>query len=525
MKTTRALLSVSNKDGLAEFARGLAELGIEILSTGGTAKSLSESGVPVTPVDQVTGFPEMMDGRVKTLHPAIHGAILADRRKPEHMAAIAEKGITPIDLVVVNLYPFEKTVASPDVTLDEAIENIDIGGPSMVRSAAKNHDAVGIVVDPADYDEVLCELRESGSLSDGFRRRLAVKAFAHTSAYDAAITRYLGDEGLFPQRLTLTFDKALGMRYGENPHQHAAFYRQTGYSGPTLADARLLSGLDLSYNNIQDADAAMQVAMSFSAPACAIIKHTNPCGCAVAETTVDAFIRARAGDPVSAFGGIVAVNRELDDDTAAALCEKNQKWDIILAPTFSEAAIERFANRKSWGKTVRLIEVPNWSPTAERAGLPLRDTDLDLKRVLGGLLVQEPDRIILNSSGFTVVSDAQPTPEQMEQMLFAWTVMRHVKSNAIVIARDSQLVGAGAGQMNRVNSVKLALDQAGERAQGAVLASDAFFPFPDGPEAAIKGGVKAIIEPGGSTKDADVIAVCNQYGVPLVFTGVRHFKH
>jgi phosphoribosylaminoimidazolecarboxamide formyltransferase/IMP cyclohydrolase len=525
MTVQRALLSVSDKAGLAEFARGLSALGIEILSTGGTAKALSDAGIPVTPVDQVTGFPEMMDGRVKTLHPAIHGGILADRRKPEHMAAIADKGIKPIDLVVVNLYPFEKTVARQGVTLDEAIENIDIGGPSMVRSAAKNHYAVGIVVDPADYDAVLGQIRESGGLSDELRRQLAVKAFAHTSAYDAAITRFLGSENLFPDRLSLSFDKALGMRYGENPHQKAAFYRQTGYAGPTLADATLLSGLELSYNNIQDADAAMRVVMSFTQPACAIIKHTNPCGCAVAESTAEAFIRAREGDPVSAFGGIVAVNRELDDDAAAALCEKNQKWDIILAPSFSQSALERFAVRKSWGKTVRLIAVPNWTSAPERAAKPVTGTDLELKRVLGGLLVQEPDLIVLGPDNLRVVSDAQPSAEQIDQMLFAWTVMRHVKSNAIVIARDHQLVGAGAGQMNRVNSVKLALQQAGERAAGAVLASDAFFPFPDGPEAAIQGGVKAIIEPGGSTKDADVIAVCNKYGIPLVFTGIRHFKH
>lgn len=525
MRIQRALLSVSDKSGLADLARGLATLGIEILSTGGTAAALTDAGIQVTPVDQVTGFPEMMDGRVKTLHPAIHGAILADRRKPEHMAAIAGKNITPIDLVVVNLYPFENTVARPGVSMDEAIENIDIGGPSMVRSAAKNHNAVGVVVDPGDYDEVLSQIRESGGLSDETRRRLAVKAFAHTSAYDAAITRYLGEEPLFPERLNLNFDKALGMRYGENPHQQAAFYRQTGYSGPTLADATLLSGLELSYNNIQDADAAMKVVMSFTGPACAIIKHTNPCGCAVAGTTAEAFVLARAGDPVSAFGGIVAVNRPLDDDTAAALCEKNQKWDIILAPSFDAAALERFSVRKSWGKTVRLIAVPNWTGAVERAHRPLNACDLDMKRVLGGLLVQEPDRIILSRGDLRVVSEVQPTDEQVEQMLFAWTVMRHVKSNAIVIAKDSQLVGAGAGQMNRVNSVKLALEQAGGRAIGAVLASDAFFPFPDGPEAAILGGVRAIIEPGGSTKDEDVIAVCNKHGVPLVFTGVRHFKH
>jgi phosphoribosylaminoimidazolecarboxamide formyltransferase/IMP cyclohydrolase len=528
MAVKRALLSVSDKTGLAEFARDLSKLGIEILSTGGTAKALTEAGVPVTPVDQVTGFPEMMEGRVKTLHPAIHGGILADRRKQDHMAAIAEKGIAPIDLVVVNLYPFEKTVARPGVSLDDAIENIDIGGPSMVRSAAKNFHAVGVVVDPADYAAVLQQLQSrAGELSDDLRRRLAVKAFSHTSAYDAAITRYLEgqDEGFLPAELTLSFDRVQSLRYGENPHQQAAFYRQEGYAGPTLADAKLLSGLELSYNNIQDADAAMQVVMSFDEVACAIIKHTNPCGCALSQSQVEAFRRAKAGDPVSAFGGIVAFNREVEDETAAALCEKNQKWDIILAPSFSQAALDRITARKSWGQTVRLLAVPNWSTLAQRAREAVRASDLDFKRVLGGLLVQDPDRLILDASALKTVSRAQPSEEQIAQMRFAWTVMRHVKSNAIVLAKDFMLVGAGAGQMNRVNSVKLALEQAGENAKGAVLASDAFFPFPDGPETAILGGVAAIIEPGGSTKDADVIAKCDEYNIPLVFTGVRHFKH
>lgn len=528
MAVQRALLSVSDKTGLVDFAKGLVALGIEILSTGGTAKSLGDAGVSVTPVEGVTGFPEMMEGRVKTLHPAIHGGILADRRKSNHMQAIADKGIAPIDLVVVNLYPFEKTVARPDVTLDEAIENIDIGGPSMVRSAAKNFFAVGVVVDPGDYAAVLNQLQtQDKTLSDDMRRRLAVKAFAHTSAYDAGITRYLESEGegFLPADLTLSFERVQSLRYGENPHQQAAFYRQDGYTGPTLADAKLLSGLELSYNNIQDADAAMQVVMSFDEVACAIIKHTNPCGCALGESQVEAFRRAKAGDPVSAFGGIVAFNRELDDETAAALCEKNQKWDIILAPSFSEAALARVTARKSWGQTVRLLAVPDWSTLAERAQAPVRLADLDFKRVLGGLLVQDPDRLMLEPDALKVVSQAQPTPEQVEQMLFAWKVMRHVKSNAIVLVKDFMLVGAGAGQMNRVNSVKLALEQAGERAHGAVLASDAFFPFPDGPEAAILGGVSAIIEPGGSTKDADVIAKCDEHNVPLIFTGVRHFKH
>ncbi|HEY3267264.1 MAG TPA: bifunctional phosphoribosylaminoimidazolecarboxamide formyltransferase/IMP cyclohydrolase [Armatimonadota bacterium] len=528
MPVQRALLSVSDKTGLADFAKGLTALGIEVISTGGTAKALQEAGIPVTPVDQVTGFPEMMEGRVKTLHPAVHGAILADRRKPAHMQAIAEKNIAPIDLVVVNLYPFEQTVAKPGTTLDEAIENIDIGGPSMVRSAAKNHFAVGIVVDPADYAAVLQQLQANDrTLSDDLRSRLALKAFQHTAAYDAAIARYLESqgEGFLPERLTLTFDRAMSMRYGENPHQQAAFYRQKGYEGPTLADATLLSGLELSFNNIQDGDAAMKVAMEFDKPACAIIKHTNPCGCATADDLVTAFRRAKEGDPVSAFGGIVAVNKELDDATAAALCEKNQKWDIILAPSFAPEALERFRNRKSWGQTVRLIAVPNWESVREIKTRAVTDGDLDLKRVSGGLLVQEPDRIVLTRENLKAVSQAQPTPDQIEQMMLAWKLMRHVKSNAIVIVKDNMLVGAGAGQMNRVNSVRLALEQAGERAKGAVLASDAFFPFPDGPEAAILGGVAAIIEPGGSTKDETVIAKCDEYSVPLVFTGIRHFKH
>ncbi len=528
MAVQRALLSVSDKTGLVEFARGLAGLGVEVLSTGGTAKALREAGVPVTPVEDVTGFPEMMEGRVKTLHPAIHGGILADRRKPEHMRAIAEKGIAPIDLVVVNLYPFEKTVAHPDVTLDEAIENIDIGGPSMVRSAAKNFYAVGVVVDPADYAAVLQQLEtQEKTLSDDLRRRLAVKAFAHTSAYDAGIHRYLEaqGEGFLPESLNLSFERVQTLRYGENPHQMAAFYRQEGYDGPTLADATLVSGLELSFNNIQDADAAMRVVMEFERTACAIIKHTNPCGCALAETQVEAFRRAKAGDPVSAFGGIVAFNAELDDETAVALCEKNQKWDIILAPSFSAEAVQRITSRKSWGHTVRLLAVPNWSTSAARLHQPVRASDLDLKRVLGGLLVQDPDRIEVGQEQLKAVTQAQPTADQVEQMLFAWKIMRHVKSNAILLAKDFMLLGAGAGQMNRVNSVRLALAQAGDQARGAVLASDAFFPFPDGPEEALKAGISAVIQPGGSTKDAAVIAKVDEYGVPMVFTGIRHFKH
>jgi len=528
MAVQRALLSVSDKTGLEDFARGLAGLGIEILSTGGTARTLMDAGVPVTPVEQVTGFPEMMEGRVKTLHPAVHGGILADRRKPDHMRAIAEKGIAPIDLVVVNLYPFERTVARPDVSLDEAIENIAIGGPSMVRSAAKNFHAVGVVVDPGDYAAVLEQLLSpERALTDDLRRRLAVKAFAHTSAYDAAINRFLEDqgEGFLPESLNLSFERVQTMRYGENPHQKAAFYRHEGYSGPTLADAELLGGLELSFNNIQDADAAMRVVMEFEETACAIIKHTNPCGMALGDTQAEAFRRARAGDPVSAFGGIVAFNTELGDEAAEALCEKNQKWDIILAPSFAPEALERLKARKSWGQTVRLLAVTGWSSAAARRDDPLTPADLDLKRVLGGLLGQDPDRIAVGESDLNVVTQARPTTEQVEQMLFAWKVMRHVKSNAIVLAKDFMLVGAGAGQMNRVNSVRLALAQAGEKARGAVLASDAFFPFPDGPEEALKAGVAAIIQPGGSTKDADVIAKVDEYGAAMAFTGIRHFKH
>lgn len=527
MAVERALLSVSDKTGLVPFAQGLVDLGVVVLSTGGTAKTLRDAGVPVTPVEEVTGFPEMMDGRVKTLHPAIHGGILADRRKAEHMAAIAEKGIGPIDLVVVNLYPFEKTVARPGVTPDEAIENIDIGGPAMVRSAAKNHHAVGVVVDPADYNALLQQLRAEGALSDDVRRRLAVKAFAHTSAYDAAITRYLEaqDEGFLPETLTVSLQRVQSLRYGENPHQKAAFYREKGYEGPTLADATLLSGLELSFNNIQDADAAMRVVMEFEETACAIIKHTNPCGCALGGSQVEAFRRAKAGDPVSAFGGIVAFNTELNDETAAALCEKNQKWDIILAPSFAQDAVNRIQARKSWGGTVRLLAVPNWASAAARQAQPVRAADLDLKRVLGGMLAQDPDIIAVGADDLKVVTQAAPTPEQVEQLLFAWKVMRHVKSNAILLAKDFMLLGAGAGQMNRVNSVRLALAQAGEEARGAVLASDAFFPFPDGPEEALKAGVAAIIQPGGSTKDADVIAKVDEYNVPMVFTGIRHFRH
>jgi len=525
LSVSRALLSVSDKTGLVELARGLVELGIEILSTGGTARTLTSAGIPVTPVEDVTGFPEMMDGRVKTLHPAIHGGILANRAVPEHMSAIARAGIKPIDLVVVNLYPFEQTVADPSVTLETAVENIDIGGPAMTRAAAKNFQSVAVVVDPADYPEVLTALRApERSVPLELRRRLATKAFAHTSAYDAAIASWLrGTEDLFPESLTIPLKLVQPMRYGENPHQKGAFYRHAGYAGPTLADATLLSGLEISYNNIQDADAALRVVMSFKDIACAIIKHTNPCGCALGADPVQAFRRAKEGDPVSAFGGIVAFNRPVTDAVAEALCEKYQKWDIIVAPSFDEDALERITTRKSWGNTVRLIAVPGMESGESTAYVT--GAALDFKRVLGGMLAQEPDRRVLAPEDLKVVSKAQPTPEQMEQMLFAWTIMRHVKSNAIVLCKDFQLLGAGAGQMNRVNSVHLALRQAGDKAEGCVLASDAFFPFPDGPEMAIQGGVKAIIEPGGSTKDAEVIAVCDQYGIPLVFTGVRHFKH
>ncbi len=508
----RALLSVSNKNSLAPFAASLVELGFEILSTGGTARALREAGLQVTDVAEVTGFPEMMDGRVKTLHPAIHGGLLARRDVPEHLAAIEAQNIAPIDLVCVNLYPFEATVAKPGVKLEEAVENIDIGGPSMVRSAAKNYASVTIVVDPTDYERVLGEL-QSGDTSLETRKSLATKAFAHTSAYDAAITTYLAGETL-PQSLRLAFEKADDLRYGENPHQIAAFYTEPNPRAGSLARARQLSGIALSFVNLFDLDGAWNLVCEFDEPAACIIKHANPCGCAVAATLAEAFSAARDADPVSRFGGIIACNRVVDAATAQEIIVKNSLYHAIIAPGYEPEALQILQNRAGWGADLRILDAGSVLP---------RDADWDFKRVSGGLLVQSLDRG--EAENLEVVTETAPTENQLRDLKFAWKCVKHLKSNAIAIAKNGSLIGAGAGQMNRVNSVELALQGAGENARGAVLASDAFFPFDDGPAAAAKAGIAAIIQPGGSNRDADSIALCNREGVAMVMSGMRHFKH
>jgi len=511
----RALLSVSNKNSLAPFAAALVELGFQILSTGGTARALREAGLSVSDVSDVTGFPEMMDGRVKTLHPAIHGGLLALRDNPDHLAALASQGIETIDLVCVNLYPFENTVARPDVSLGEAIENIDIGGPSMVRSAAKNYQSVTIVVDPADYEAVLSEMRESRDTSLETRKRLAVKAFAHTSAYDGAITSYLSGQNL-PQSLRLSFEKESDLRYGENPHQSAAFYTENPAPNGSLAKARQLAGIALSFVNLFDLDGAWNLVCEFDSPAACIVKHANPCGCAVASSLADAFSKARDADPVSRFGGIIACNRTVDMATVQEIIVKGSLYHAIIAPGYDLDALDALRARSGWGADLRVLDA---GTTLERAPA------LDWKRVSGGLLVQDLDRGEVAPDALKVVTQTAPSPAQMDDLLFAWKCVKHLKSNAIAVAKNGSLLGAGAGQMNRVTSVKLALDQAGENARGAVLASDAFFPFDDGPRAALGAGISAFIQPGGSNRDADTIAACDEYGAAMVFAGMRHFKH
>ena len=526
IRIQRALISVSDKSGLLDFAQALVDLGVEIISTGGTEKALTAAGIPSKNISQITDFPEMLDGRVKTLHPAIHGGLLADRSKPEHMQTIAEHHILPIDLVVVNLYPFAETIARPGVSREEAVENIDIGGPSMIRSAAKNHASVAVVVSPGDYALLTDELqRNDGALSQATRSRLAVQAYAHTAAYDATITQYLakqepeGAGGTFPSLLALGFTKVQDLRYGENPHQQAAFYREQGAVGG-VASALKRNGKELSFNNIYDLNAAYGLVQEFADRkefAAAIIKHTNPCGAAIADTLAEAFRQARESDPISAFGGILAVNQPIDAETAQLITGKNTFFEAIIAPGYSEEAFTILSTKKQWCQNLILLETG--IDTAQTA------TEWDYKRVSGGLLVQTPDTAVLQSSEIEYVSEREPTSEELSDLMFAWKLVKHVKSNAIVIVKNKAMVGIGAGQMNRVQSVRLAVAQAGLKAQGAVLASDAFFPFPDGPEAALQAGVTAIIQPGGSKKDDESTAIADQYGAAMVLTGRRHFRH
>ena len=529
----RALLSVSNKAGLVEFAKGLAALSVELLSTGGTARTLRAAGLAVADVAEVTGVPEMLDGRVKTLHPRIHAALLAVRGRAEHDRQMAAQGIAPIDLVAVTLYPFEDALTKPEVTLAEGIEQIDIGGPAMLRSAAKNFEGVAVVVDPDDYPRTLAELRErGGSLSRATRGRLAGKAFAHTARYDSLIAdffeRLTADGAIaepesqlstlkpgqsFPSLLQLRLEKILSLRYGENPHQRAAFYRDLGRSGG-IASTRQLQGKELSYNNLLDLDAAWNVARDFADPAVAIIKHNNPCGVATASCLLDAYSRARDADPVSAFGGIIGLNRPLDADTAQAIA--TTFVEAVIAPGFTEDARIALAQKKG----LRLLELP-----AEDRRQGTGPWDFDLRRVSGGMLLQDPDRALLDPATLRTVTRRPPTASELLGLQFAWRVVKHVKSNAIVISTTEATVGIGAGQMSRVDSVKLAILKAAVPTQGTVLASDAFFPFRDGVDLAANAGVTAIIQPGGSVRDAEVIAAADEHALAMVFTGMRHFRH
>ncbi|MEO8754186.1 MAG: bifunctional phosphoribosylaminoimidazolecarboxamide formyltransferase/IMP cyclohydrolase [Casimicrobiaceae bacterium] len=518
---TQALLSVSDKAGVVDFAKGLAAQGIALLSTGGTAKALADAGLPVTDVGTYTGFPEMLDGRVKTLHPRIHGGILARRDLPEHAAALREHAIPTIDLVVVNLYPFRETVARPGCTLADAIENIDIGGPSMVRAAAKNWPHVGILVDPEDYPAVLAELVSSGSrLSDATRFRLMRKAFAHTASYDSAIANWLtarGPDGVaqgFPDSLHFAGTKVQAMRYGENPHQSAAFYRDEVPAPGTIATYRQVQGKELSYNNVADSDAAWECVKTFAEPACVIVKHANPCGVAIAATPLDAYRRALATDPTSAFGGIIAFNRPVDAAVVEAVAA--QFLEVLIAPAYSDDALALIAKKAN----VRVLQVPLAEGGTGNAW--------DMKRVGGGLLVQSSDSRNVAESELRVVTKRAPTPEQTKDLLFAWRVAKFVKSNAIVYCRDGRTLGIGAGQMSRVDSTKIAAIKAagaGLSLTGSVVASDAFFPFRDGLDVVADNGAVAVIQPGGSMRDAEVIAAADERGIAMVFTGIRHFRH
>jgi phosphoribosylaminoimidazolecarboxamide formyltransferase/IMP cyclohydrolase len=525
----RALVSVSDKTGVVEFCRELAAMGVEIVSTGGTAKALAEAGVPVRPIDDLTGFPEMMDGRVKTLHPRVHGGLLARRDLPGHMAAADEHGIVMIDLVVVNLYPFEATVAREGVTRAEAIEQIDIGGPAMLRSAAKNQASVAVVCDPADYEPVLGELRDNaGATTLATRERLATKVYERTSAYDGAIASWLAanaegratapdaaEESVtaFAGRLDLTFEKVQDLRYGENPHQQAAFYRAADATEHSLGRADQLHGKELSYNNILDTDAAWGAVAEFEVPACVIVKHTNPCGVAIATDPVEAYVRAWDSDPISAYGGVMAFNRPVSLGVAEAINERKQFVEVMVAPSFEPDAFELLREKKN----IRLLATGGVRHGSDRTR--------ELRSVEGGLLVQTHDVVDEERSGFTVPTRRKPTEAEWEQLLFAWKAAKSVKSNAILLVRDFASVGVGAGQMSRVDSARIAVEKAGDKTSGSVAASDAFMPFPDSLEVVGDAGCTAVIQPGGSMRDDEAVAAADARGMAMVFTGHRHFRH
>jgi len=541
-----ALISVYDKTGIVDFARTLAGMGVKIISTGGTFKLLEKEGIAVVPVESVTGFPEMMHGRVKTLHPMIHGGILADRDVPEHLQAMQQHHIAPIDLVCVNLYPFVKVTSDPKCTFADAIENIDIGGPSMVRSASKNHKHVVVVTSPSQYQLVLDELKNNnGKVNSTMRLRLAFDAFRMTSEYDYHISEYLnskdpleqGSTSIFPRKLIMAYDRQGDLRYGENPHQKAALYYDPKQVPGGWGHIKVLSGKELSFNNIVDANAALELCMEFTAkPTVCIIKHTNPCGVASDDNIVEAYRRAYLGDPNAAMGGIIAVNRAIDSDLAEAIVDSLARWgkaagagaffaEIIIAPIFTSQALEILTTRKPWGKDVRLLEVRDWTGK-EKLEIPeLSHSGWDLKRIRGGMLAQTRDDLGLNEDQWQIVGAAKPTEKQMEDLRFAWLVCKHTKSNAITLAKNNTLLGAGAGQMARINSARLACEFAGAETKGSVMASDAFFPFRDSIDQAAKVGITAVIEPGGSKRDAEVIQAANEHNIVLIFTGTRHFRH
>ncbi len=511
----RALISVSDKTGIVEMAKELDKLGIEIISTGGTAKTLSDAGIKVIGISDITGFPECLDGRVKTLHPKVHGGILAMRSNPDHMKQIQDLEIDPIDIVIINLYPFKQTILKGHVELEEAIENIDIGGPTMLRSAAKNYQDVAVLVDPDDYNKVLEELKTSKEVSKKTKFKLAYKVFEHTSHYDTLISKYLRDkidEEFFPETLSLTFEKVQEMRYGENPHQKAVFYKEVGANVGCLTSAKQLHGKELSYNNINDTNGALELLKEFDKPTVVAVKHANPCGVASSNDIYDAYIKAYEADPVSIFGGIVAANREIDVKTAE---EINKIFvEIVVAPSFSNEAIEVLTKKKN----IRLLELDNISQK-------LPANTYDMKKVAGGLLVQDYNNELINMDEIQYVTDKKPTVEEIKDLIFAMKVVKHTKSNGIALAKGLQTVGVGPGQANRIVAAKIAIDYGKEKTQGSVMASDAFFPFPDCVEAAAAAGVTAIIQPGGSINDKLSIEACNKYGIAMIFTGMRHFKH
>jgi phosphoribosylaminoimidazolecarboxamide formyltransferase / IMP cyclohydrolase len=508
----RALISVSDKNGISDFAKELVSLGFEIISTGGTKKALQEQGIPVLGVSEVTGFPEILEGRVKTLNPFIHGGLLAKHDDEQHQKQLEEHSIDPIQIVCVNLYPFQQTIAKPDVTTEDAIENIDIGGPTMLRASAKNHQYVTVVVDPVDYNKVIEELKAEGSTTLETRRKLAAKVFRHTAAYDALIAEYMTElaQEETPEKLTVTYELKQSLRYGENPHQKAAFYKKPLGSTFSIANAEQLHGKELSYNNINDADAALQIVKEFTEPAAVAVKHMNPCGIGTGTNSFTAFEKAFAADPVSIFGGIIAFNSEVDAETAGKLY--GIFLEIIIAPSFTEEALSILKAKKN----LRLLTIPFSGA---------KKPEMKLTTIEGGLLAQEQDTFTLENAAIKVATKRQPTEQEWEALKLGWKVVKHVKSNAIVVTKEDMTIGIGAGQMNRVGAAEIALKQAGEKAAGAALASDAFFPMNDTVEAAAKAGITAIIQPGGSIRDEDSIKKADEYGIAMVFTGVRHFKH